>query len=578
MLIFTDKKQEQIDDNVAKIQKLDEAILKINESLEKLNGRLDSLEVSLEGTSSKVDTNFLDIENIKVGAELNKASDENTRKDVDVIRTAVKQLEWLCEKGRKEFLDFLTDKFDTDYNEYCMANETQYKTRMSSFPIVLPNGKKGKFYEASFQVPNELLKDIKIVDADKIVAPQGLEVKYDDDKQEFTIKGVPEVAGDFEINLNYTCPGWTEGKPILEKPIPFTVNPNPRDIWNDIPTPEDIPYFQPDKECDYVKVLEKDGQPAKDITVASIRGRSHAHKGIPRDDHYRVEFNEENEWYVMAVADGAGSAKYSRKGSTIACDMAIDYCNEELKKNTVLEEQIKLFNEEQDLEKKKEYKKAVLDILYSILANAALKATQAIDNEVVRVNSEIDKYETEGKKEDAAVPVIMEKVSNRDYATTLLLCICKKFDFGWFIASFWVGDGAICIYKKGIDEKPSMAKMMGVPDSGEQAGQTVFITMKSMVFKDRIALFNRLNFEILDDFDALFLMTDGVSDPMFETDNNLANPEKWDEFWDNLRGNNEDKAVVNLTDDNEESKNELQKWLDFYIEGNHDDRTIAILY
>ena len=73
-------------------------------------------------------------------------------------------------------------------------------------------------------------------------------------------------------------------------------------------------------------------------------------------------------------------------------------------------------------------------------------------------------------------------------------------------------------------------------------------------------------------------MSDGVSDPMFETDANLANPQKWDEFWENLAGKNDDGVAVHLTDDNEESKNELLKWLDFYIGGNHDDRTIAILY
>lgn len=570
MSIFADKKQ--VEDNVAKIQSLEEDRLKLSE-------RLNQLELSLEEMSGRLDTNATDITNLGLEAEMNKTSDETLRKEVETIRNSLKNLEWLLEKGRKEFVDFLIDKYDTEYNEYCMANETQYKTRMASFPIVLPNGRKGKHYEASFQIPDDLAKEIKVIGISKAESLQGFEVNYDDETHKCTVSGVPEAAGDTEISIKYIYPGWVEGKPILERPVPFTVNPNPKDIWNNIPTPEDIPYFQPDKECDYVKVLEKDGQPRKDITVASIRGRSHAHKGTPRDDHYKVEFNEENEWYVLAVADGAGSAKYSRKGSTIACDTVIDFCNEGLKDNTSFEEQIKKFTEEQDLEKKLACKKEIMISLYNLLATAAHKATQAIDKEVADVNAAIDNYAAEGEKEGVIAPIITEKVSERDYATTLLLSICKKFDFGWFIASFWVGDGAICLYKKGVDGKPSMAKMMGVPDSGEQAGQTVFITMKNMVFfKDSNALFKRINFEITDDFDALFLMTDGVSDPMFETDNNLANPAKWDEFWDNLGGNNEDKAVVNLTDDNEESKNELLKWLDFYMEGNHDDRTIAILY
>ena len=85
---------------------------------------------------------------------------------------------------------------------------------------------------------------------------------------------------------------------------------------------------------------------------------------------------------------------------------------------------------------------------------------------------------------------------------------------------------------------------------------------------------------VVPDFTALFLMTDGVSDPMFETDKNLNDFAKWEEFYNTLKkGFPEDEiAGVNLSDDNEESKNELLKWLDFWSPGNHDDRTIAILY
>ena len=85
---------------------------------------------------------------------------------------------------------------------------------------------------------------------------------------------------------------------------------------------------------------------------------------------------------------------------------------------------------------------------------------------------------------------------------------------------------------------------------------------------------------VVPDFTALFLMTDGVSDPMFETDKNMNDPQKWEEFYQRLKkGFPEDEiGGVDLVDDNEESKNQLLKWLDFWSPGNHDDRTIAILY
>ena len=147
------------------------------------------------------------------------------------------------------------------------------------------------------------------------------------------------------------------------------------------------------------------------------------------------------------------------------------------------------------------------------------------------------------------------------------MAICKKFDFGWFVASFWVGDGAMCIY----DKNRQYIKLLGAPDGGEYAGQTRFLTMKE-IFSSPESIMSRLKYSIEKDFSALLLMTDGVSDPFFETDANLNKFEKWDALWENIT------SEVELTDDNAESQYQLLKWLDFWSPGNHDDRTIAILY
>ena len=76
----------------------------------------------------------------------------------------------------------------------------------------------------------------------------------------------------------------------------------------------------------------------------------------------------------------------------------------------------------------------------------------------------------------------------------------------------------------------------------------------------------------VDDFDCLMGMTDGVSDPMFETDNNLKKLELWEKLWLELKEN-----VINGKP--ESSRDDLLvKWLEFYKEGHHDDRTIALIY
>ena len=110
---------------------------------------------------------------------------------------------------------------------------------------------------------------------------------------------------------------------------------------------------------------------------------------------------------------------------------------------------------------------------------------------------------------------------------------------------------------------------MGEPVEGEYGGQTRFLTMPE-VFSDASALYRRLRFRLVDDFSALFLMTDGVSDPKFETTNNLKNAEKWDALWDELTAAN---ALTNTPD----SKQALLEWLGFPSPGNHDDRTLLVL-
>ena len=129
----------------------------------------------------------------------------------------------------------------------------------------------------------------------------------------------------------------------------------------------------------------------------------------------------------------------------------------------------------------------------------------------------------------------------------------------------------MCLY----DKENHTSTLLGVPDEGEYAGQTRFLTMPE-IFNDTNEFYKRLKCKIVPDFTALFLMSDGVSDPKFDTDAKLNNPDKWDELWDDLQNNPE--HPVHLSDDNEESKNELLDWLDFWSPGNHDDRTIAILY
>ncbi len=111
---------------------------------------------------------------------------------------------------------------------------------------------------------------------------------------------------------------------------------------------------------------------------------------------------------------------------------------------------------------------------------------------------------------------------------------------------------------------------MGETDSGEYSGQTRFLTMQEIF--EATSFYKRIRFELVDDFDALVLMTDGITDAWFHTDANLLKTEKWDQLFQEIQ------KEVTLSRDNENAHNQLLQWLDFWVKGEYDDRTIAILF
>lgn len=492
-----------------------------------------------------------------------------------------------------DFENWLVNTAWLKYNDNKMNQRIIIENTVKSLGLRLPNGTVRKTFFAQLVIPSNLVDDIWIEGFEELglnysIEPaeesntaeqysenngdikESLEVVDESNLQEksattessstphnvakdivLQITGKPITPGDFTLKLAYKHKGWLYGEPVTEIRLPIAFNPDPRSLWKNIPTSENISFYKPDNTSDYVKVeASETSGPRKDIVAASHRGRSHAQEGKPRDDHFKLHHCENSDWYIIAVADGAGSAKFSRKGSEIACETVVDYCKEQLQNSEEFEAKIRAYK---NSENEEDARKQIANIIYSIIGNAAFKAHKNI--------------------KDAAAS--NEGSQAKDFATTLMFAICKKFDFGWFIASYWVGDGAMCIFNQ---EKKSF-KLLGIPDEGEFSGQTRFLTMPE-IFKDAQAVMDRLRFSIEDDFTALMLMTDGISDPMFETENNLNSYDKWEAFWNRLQTGFTDDGIsgVELTDDNEEAQYQLLRWMDFWSPGNHDDRTIAILY
>lgn len=413
----------------------------------------------------------------------------------------------------------------------------------NGFTIANPfrNGSKGKEYSLTFTVPHDMIRP-SLAGLEDF----GLSYVYSKETKEFSITGVPSKSGEFEIVLHYQV-SEAIGPDTLTPSQSFKIyiNPDPRDLWKNIPTDTTIEYYKPDSDSAEIRSGERM------LVAASQRGRSHAHEGKPRDDDFAIDYLGDSGWYIQIVADGAGSAPYSREGSRLACKTALSCICSNLAKLTQMITRV--CSETRDA---KSFEKA-----RELCGRLLIYSTHIAKDKIV------EEANQHGRKA-------------KEYATTLLIALTKKFDFGWLVASFGIGDGAMAAFATANDGK--IVKLLGKPDEGEFGGQTRFVTMNELYPKivngrhdpaELMKLINaRVNLNIFSRLDAVMLMTDGISDAKFETSANLDKQSKWEDLWTEINANAE------LGRENAECKNQLLKWLDFWSVGNHDDRTITILF
>ena len=395
------------------------------------------------------------------------------------------------------------------------------------------------------------LKDVRLIDVPRIDSSATFPIKWNPDKYEISCH--PDQAGDFLIYMYVYAAGGEKHFFTFK----LTVNPDPKTLWKNIPSKQDGVYPKPD--CD--KLFLTCGG-SMSIAAASQRGRSHAQEGKPRDDDFLAHWDAGTDCAILVVADGAGSAKFSRKGSQIATRTAMEKVKAALEPAfwTALHHSIKKWIDDADVQARKNIQVS----LYKALVQAAWEAK-------TRIKKEAEDHEAQF----FADYMKREKFTARDYATTLILTIVKKLDSGaWFVATFWVGDGGMGVYRANADK----VIVQGMPDGGEYGGQTRFLTEDSAEVwpqGDDAAnkiIERRISFDVVDSFDAVILMTDGITDPKFETDSSLNSQAKWNDLWADLA-----KEVPFEKRDNSVS-DALLRWMDFWSPGNHDDRTIIVLY
>jgi serine/threonine protein phosphatase PrpC len=351
------------------------------------------------------------------------------------------------------------------------------------------------------------------------------------DLKNLKVSGIITIAGDYEIKLF----GHLLRPDGIKEPVvgilKITAIADPRSLWKNIPSDCTARFHKPD---------ENSASCATELVTligSSVRGRSHAHKGIHRDDDFQLYSHPSSDWNVLCVADGAGSCKYSRQGSFLASSKSTSTLRETLNGHygIELEKAFAVF----EVERTEANHRKLQEIYQHTIVKAVFDAVKSIQETVEQSHGD----------------------SFKDFSTTLLLAAHKQVAGGHLVISFWIGDGGAVIY-----EKNKQVILLGKPDSGEFAGQTRFLDKK--LFADG-SIYSRIRIEKVTTMTAIILATDGITDAWFNTEKQLENIEVWDKLWEQL-----EPIVCNK--DLQKSERELTDWMGFWSQGNHDDRTIAL--
>jgi serine/threonine protein phosphatase PrpC len=402
-------------------------------------------------------------------------------------------------------------------------------------PVRLLNATIGKPYESLFDFKKLNMQDVTQYEF------MGLEdagLYYDEKTKQIT--GIPKISGDIKIIFRFKVKGQDDEAPMNEKKIDLVINPDPRSLWKNLASDTNDPYWKEDN----VTVLAPLGD--RHILVSSKRGRSHANVGSFREDDFAFK-DLQNGWSIVVVSDGAGSAKMSRKGSAMACNGIVDYFmgNEAVESMIEFDALIQQHknNTGEDTQKK------LNRFVYNNLGKAAFSVHKQL--------------ETFAKEND---------VTLKDLGSTLIFMLFKKYDIGYALLSFGVGDCPIAVLNKELTE----VTLMNWLDVGEFGGGTRFITMPEIFQNEKFS--TRFGFKLIDDFSYLMLMSDGIYDPKFVVESNLQNIKSWQKLLADLNGENEDGVKVELSLGNKQITEQFSAWMDFWSKGNHDDRTLAIVF
>ncbi len=402
-------------------------------------------------------------------------------------------------------------------------------------PLRLPNATQGKAYEAIVNFEGGEWSEV-----DRFRFENAADFGLEWDAAAGRLSGIPTESG--TLNLKGTFMLKTAPEEAHPKEVMLIVNPDPRSLWQDLGCNPTAPYFKANTSTLFQNLEE-----GRTLVMASRRGRSHANTGDFLEDDFAAASSPPRGWNILAISDGAGSAEYAREGSRLAVNTAVEK----------LEEQIRTENWETLENALSAYEVSAGGLALESLQKQVYEQLKDVPQQVFKV------IETEAVS--AGKPT-------GDFNATLVFTLFKKYAFGTVFLTFGVGDCPAVVLCNDSTE----AHLLNRIDAGDFGGGTRFVTMPGVLKETDFS--SRFSCNIFPDFDKLVLMTDGIYDAKFPSEAALTQPDSWKAFWADLAGENEDGHKVDFTPDNGSAGEQLLEWLQFWSTGNHDDRTLAIVF
>ncbi len=325
--------------------------------------------------------------------------------------------------------------------------------------------------------------------ADEPPATEPLE-EHEPDAHEPDDVGEQSIGHKTEPSLEPTINQEIEQTPEQPDTTPSLAN-----QWKYISVPEG-----PDKHEESYHMVGKSPEGLK-IIGARVRGKKHKHEGTNCDDWF--EFRNSGLWTIIAVSDGAGSKVFSRIGAKESCRAAAASLSEALADHR-LRSREHWSNETFKRNKQTgEFAADDLELVQRSLHEAMKKAFDTVEAKALELADSPD-HEA----------ILKRKPVLDDLSGTLLLAVhTTVFHEGAersFVLTCQIGDGMLAAVSVN-----GGLQLLGLPDSGEFAGQTEFLTSRKKVEKANLT---GKTFPFFGRMQALMVMTDGVADDYFPND------------------------------------------------------------